>query len=120
MSDKTQSPTLTRAAMGIAPGRPLNVSQGGIDELRRDIQMLMDIEAIRKLKHTYFRCIDTANWGEIADLFHDEVSVHFLGGTYEWKLKGKAEYLASVKQSFHRESIGGSWSAAWQGAPPPS
>ena len=50
MSDKPQSPTLTRAAMGITPGRALNVSPGGIEELRRDIQMLMDIEAIKQVK----------------------------------------------------------------------
>ena len=81
MSDKPQSPTLTRAAMGITPGRALNVSPGGIEELRRDIQMLMDIEAIKQVKHAYFRCIDTANWGEIGDYFHDDVTVHFIGVT---------------------------------------
>ncbi len=100
------APTLTRAAMGIAPGRPLNASQGGIEELRRDIQMLMDIEAIRQLKHAYFRCIDTANFAELAELFHDEVYVHVIGGTYEWKLDGKAAYLGAVTGAFHRESIG--------------
>ncbi|MCH6547726.1 MAG: nuclear transport factor 2 family protein [Gemmatimonadetes bacterium] len=26
----------------------------------------MDIEAIKQLKHAYFRCIDTANWDELA------------------------------------------------------
>ena len=31
------TPTLTRAAMGITPGRALNVSAGGIEELRRDM-----------------------------------------------------------------------------------
>ena len=47
MDVPNKTPTLTLAAMGIAPGRPLNVSAGGIEELRRDIQMLMDIEAIK-------------------------------------------------------------------------
>lgn len=106
MSDKPRSPTLTRAAMGITPGRPLNASQGGIEELRRDIQMLMDIEAIKQLKHAYFRCIDTANWGEIGDYFHDDVTVHFIGGTYEWKLDGKTAYINAVTQSFNRQAIG--------------
>ena len=55
-------PTLTRAAMGIEPGIPLNTGDGGIDELRRDLQRLMDIEAIKQLKGAYFRCIDTANF----------------------------------------------------------
>ncbi|MFZ1294287.1 MAG: nuclear transport factor 2 family protein, partial [Pseudomonadales bacterium] len=109
MSDDKKSAMLgpiTKATMGISAGRALNASPGGIDELRRDIQMLMDIEAIRQIKHAYFRCIDTANFAELAELFHDEVSVHFIGGSYEWKLNGKAEYLASITQAFHKQSIG--------------
>ncbi len=47
---------LTKAGMGISEGLPLEVSKGGIDELRADIQRLMDIEAIKQLKHAYFRC----------------------------------------------------------------
>ena len=109
MSDDKKSAMLgpiTKATMGISAGRALNASQGGLDELRRDIQMLMDIEAIRQLKHAYFRCVDTANFAELADLFHEQVTVHFIGGTYEWKLNGKAEYLAAVTQAFHNQSIG--------------
>lgn len=106
MSESAPTPTLTRAAMGIVAGRPLNVSQGGIDELRRDIQMLMDIEAIKQLKHSYFRCIDTANFEELAEKLHDDVYVHFIGGTYEWKLDGKAAYLGAVTNAFNRQAIG--------------
>ena len=104
VTDKTAP--LDKTTMGIVPGRPLTASSGGLEELRRDIQMLMDIEAIRQLKHAYFRCIDTANHAELAEIFHDDVSVHFVGGTYEWKLRGKQEYLASLKMAFHRQSIG--------------
>ena len=105
MDVPNKTPTLTLAAMGIAPGRPLNVSAGGIEELRRDIQMLMDIEAIKLVKHAYFRCVDTANFDELADYFHDDVTVHFIGGTYEWKLEGKAAYLAAVRENFHDHCI---------------
>ena len=98
--------SLTKAAMGIEEGIELNVSQAGLDELRRDIQMLMDIEAIKRLKHAYFRCLDTANVEELASIFHEDVSVHFIGGTYEWKLQGRDQYLEAIRNSFHRESIG--------------
>jgi len=97
---------LTRASMGISDGIPLTASAGGIEELRRDIQRLMDIEAIKQLKHAYFRCLDTANHEEIETLFHENVSVHFVGGTYEWKLEGRDEYLAALKKSFTSESVG--------------
>ncbi len=104
--DVKQRRELTKAGMGIEPGLPLNTSNGGVDALRRDIQMLMDIEAIKQLKHAYFRCLDTANFDEMEELFHNDVSVHFIGGKYEWKLQGRAEYLESLKKSFHREAVG--------------
>ena len=106
MSAPESIPALTKAAMGIEEGPPLNASSGGLDELRRDIQRLMDIEAIKQLKSAYFRCLDTANFAEIAELIHDEVTVHLVGGFYEWKLQGKAQYLEAIEKSFHRESVG--------------
>lgn len=108
MSDRAWAApgALTREQMGIAPGLPLTASAGGIEELRRDLQRLFDIEAIKQLKHAYFRCLDTANWEELATLFHPEVCVHFLGGTYEWHLQGLDAYLAALRRSFHRRAIG--------------
>ena len=92
--------------MGIEDGLPLEIRDGSAEELRRGVQMLLDIEAIKRVKHTYFRCLDTANFDEIEGLFHPEVTVHFVGGTYEWKLEGKREYLDSIRASFHKEAIG--------------
>ena len=105
MAPQRKSQPLTKERMGIRPGLPLEVGEGA-DGVRRAVQMLLDIEAIRQLKHAYFRCLDTANFDELATLFHPDVSVHFIGGFYEWKLTGRDEYLASIRQSFHRESVG--------------
>ena len=58
------------------------------------------------MKHAYFRCIDTANLQELTELIHDDVDVHLIGGSYEWKLKGRKEYLEAISKSFHRRSIG--------------
>ncbi len=101
-----QRRVLSKAGMGIQDGLPLQASAGGVEELRADIQRLMDMEAIRQLKYTYFRCIDTANMGELETLFHDDVLVHFIGGTYEWKLQGKTEYMNSIGASFSNKSVG--------------
>lgn len=112
MSDETEQGKefirrpLTKNTMGIKPGRLLEVSDGDIDALRADIQLLMDIEAIKQVKHAYFRCIDTANIEELATLFHEDVMVHFVGGTYEWKLQGKREYLDKLSLAFNNCSVG--------------
>lgn len=105
-SAKATSLPLTKETMGIKDGLPLKASDGGLEALRQDIQRLMDLEAIRQLKHAYFRCIDTANFEELATLFHEEISVHFIGGTYEWKLQGRDEMMAAQKQAFSRRVVG--------------
>ena len=105
MSDENV-PVLNKQTMGIEEGLPLQVSDGGIEDLRRDIQRLMDIEAIKQLKHAYFRCIDTANWDELETLFHDDIEVHLVGSFYEWKVQGKAELMKQQRQSFHRDAVG--------------
>ncbi|GAB3312746.1 nuclear transport factor 2 family protein [Haliea atlantica] len=104
MSEQRQK--LNRQTMGITEGLPLEATGTDIEGLRRDIQRLMDIEAIKQLKHRYFRCIDTANLEELAELFHDDVKVHFIGGTYEWKVDGKADYMGNIGKSFHNRSVG--------------
>lgn len=104
MSEPRQA--LNKTTMGISDGLPLNTTQGGIDELRKDVQRLLDIEAIKQLKHAYFRCIDTANLQELGTLFHADVLVHFIGGSYEWKLQGRKEYLDSIGASFSNRSVG--------------
>lgn len=106
MANADSRRVLNKQGMGIVDGLPLQVSDGGIDELRKDIQRLMDIEAIKQLKHAYFRCIDTANLEELGTLFHKDVLVHFVGGTYEWQLTGRDEYLNSIGQSFTNQSVG--------------
>jgi len=97
---------LTRDRLGIADGIPLEVTGDDPASLRRGLQLVMDIEAIKRVKHAYFRCIDTANLEELATLFHEDVSVHFVGGFYEWKLQGRDAYIDSIRKSFHRAAVG--------------
>ena len=104
MSDERQ--VLNKKNLGITTGLPLQASSGGIEDLRRDIQRLMDMEAIKQLKYAYFRCVDTANLEELATLFHDDVTVHFVGGSYEWNVQGKQDYVNNISMSFSTEAVG--------------
>lgn len=65
--------------------------------------MLVDIEAIKQLKHAYFRRIDTANLEELAELFHEDVSVHFIGGT---EAPGPRGILEAISKSFTTGAVG--------------
>ena len=64
------------------------------------------IKVDRVLTSPFCRCIDTANMDELATLLHDDVSVHFIGGSYEWQTQGKEEYLKNIGVSFSNKSIG--------------
>jgi len=96
---------LTKAAMGIKEGLPLEASAGGVEELRRDLQRMMDMEAIRQLKHAYFRCLDTANWDELVSICHKELKVHYTGGDYEFKLEGDEAFVAAMQHAFNTEAV---------------
>lgn len=73
--------------------------------LRAEVQALKDIEEIRLLKHAYFRGIDSADLDLLRSLMHPEVTVHFIGGGYEWKLAGRDQYLEAIGNNFNSEVI---------------
>ena len=106
MAKAEMSESLTRSAMGVGDGIPLETTGSDLESLRRDIQRLMDIEAIKQLKHAYFRCIDTANFDELETLFHPEIAVHFVGGFYEWRCEGREDFMANQRKSFHQRAVG--------------
>jgi hypothetical protein len=104
MSEERQ--VLNKKNLGIGPGLPLQVATGGIEELRRDIQRLMDIEAIKQLKYAYFRCVDTANLEELVTLLHEDLTVHYVGGSYVWEVQGRQDFVHNIGAAFSKEAVG--------------
>lgn len=73
--------------------------------LQAELSALKDIEAIRMLKHAYFRGIDSADLDLLRSIMHPDVTVHFIGGGYEWKLTGREQYLEAIGNNFNSEVI---------------
>jgi len=48
------------------------------------ISILADIEAIKKLKHRYLRCLDCKLWNEIQECLADDIEASFMGGAMEF------------------------------------
>jgi hypothetical protein len=71
----------------------------------RDVQLLLDLEAIRRLKYRYCRCIDTANIAELKELFVEDASVCYVGGSYRFEAKGRDRILEALAYAFHAEAI---------------
>ena len=55
----------------------------GSDALEARIQALEDLEAIKRLKHSYFRCLDMRLWDELRGYFVRDATVDY-GGQYKF------------------------------------
>lgn len=77
-----------------------------LEQLAKDVRILKDIEAIKRVKHAYFRCIDTANIEELRDLMDENVTAKLVGGSYDIEFKGREQYLEMVANSFNSEFVG--------------
>ena len=75
-------------------------------QLQRDVQILKDIEAVKKVKHAFLRCIDTANLAELTELLHPKVHAKLVGGTYAIEFNDRADYIEMVANSFNAEFVG--------------
>jgi len=51
-----------------------------IKRLRREVEVLKDIEAIKKLKGRYFRAVDCKLWDELADCFAEDAVTDYSNG----------------------------------------
>lgn len=66
---------------------------------------LEDIELIKRLKYAYCRCIDTANIAELKNLFTEDASVCYVGGSYRFEAQGRDTILQALEYAFHAEAI---------------
>src|SRR5215469_4065988 len=62
-----------------------------------NVEDLMEIEKIKRVKYSYLRSMDTGDHAELAHLFTPDVTAHFVGGSYDVTVAGRTqllEYLA--------------------------
>lgn len=50
-----------------------------------DVEALVEIEAIKRLKYRYVRCVDLKLWDELADLFTPDAEASYGGGAYSFQ-----------------------------------
>lgn len=71
-------------------------------DLEARIRLLEDLEAIKRLKYRYFRCIDKALWDEIGDCFAED-------GVADYGEYGVIEGRVAIAK-FFKEGIGPAYS----------
>lgn len=62
-----------------------------LEDLQTRIRVLEDVEAIKKLKSRYWRCIDRKLWDELANCFVEDVAFEILQPAI--KLRGRKEIV---------------------------
>ncbi len=92
--------TLFACAPAVAEDQHLELAA-----LQKQVQALQDIEAIKRLKHAYFRAIDSADLELMKTLVTPDVEVHFVGGDYEWRLDGRDQYVEAISRNFNSQVI---------------
>jgi hypothetical protein len=73
-----------------------------VTELERRIKALEDLEAIKRLKHRYFRCLDLKLWDEMAECFTPDATVDYGDGAY--RFAGVDAIVRFLRESLGRET----------------
>ncbi len=74
----------------------MDIAMDEFRAMQRELQALRAIEAIKRVKHAYCRCVDTANLEELRTLLDEEVVVHFASGSFQQVVRGREDYLRLI------------------------
>jgi hypothetical protein len=64
---------------------------------------LHEIEAIKRLKYRYIRCIDQKLWSELGECFTEDATAAYSGGKYSFS--GRDEIMKFLVESMSRHSF---------------
>ena len=64
---------------------------------------LQEIEAIKRLKYKYMRCLDQKLWDEMAECFTEDATAAYSGGKYAYS--GRDAILGFLRKSMGAESF---------------
>ncbi len=74
-------------------------------DLALRLTRLEDIEAIKQLKHRYFRSIDRRDIETLRTLFTDNVEIDYEGATYRWQMQGRDGLIEALHGAFDPQSV---------------
>lgn len=74
-----------------------------LQALERRAAVAEDIEAIKRLKHKYFRCLDSKLWDELAECFAPDATTSYTDGKYSFK--GIEAIMGFLKKSLGSANV---------------
>lgn len=73
-----------------------------LEQLEARLVALEEVEAIKRLKYVYWRCLDTKRWDDLAACFTADATVEY--GNGEYKFQGVDAIIGFLRRSLGRES----------------
>jgi len=67
------------------------------------LETLLEIEAIKRLKYKYMRCVDMKLWDEMAEVFVPEATAAYSAGRYSYE--GRDAILAWLRKGMNRDAF---------------
>ncbi|MFI5394084.1 MAG: nuclear transport factor 2 family protein [Candidatus Binatia bacterium] len=64
---------------------------------------LQEIEAIKRLKYKYFRCLDTKRWEEMKECFTEDATAAYSSGKYSFQ--GRDQILQFLIDAMNRPTV---------------
>lgn len=74
-----------------------------VKALERKAAAAEDIEAIKRLKHRYFRCLDLKQWDEMAGCFTEDATTSYTDGKYSFR--GVDAIIGFLKKSLGADTV---------------
>ena len=68
-----------------------------------DPDQLVEIEAVKRLKYRYVRCLDQKLWDDLEGCFTSDATASYGGGAYQFE--GREAILAFLRDSMGSESF---------------
>jgi bile-acid 7alpha-dehydratase len=75
---------------------------GKLEELEARIQRIEDVEAIKRLKYKYWRCLDTKSWDEMEECFVEAATASY--GDAKYSFSGRDAIVGFFRKSMGPES----------------
>ena len=68
-----------------------------------DLEHLVALDDIKRLKYAYFRCLDQKRWDEMATLFAPDATAAYSGGKYHYE--GSDAIIAFMRKNMDRPAF---------------
>ncbi|HZF15116.1 MAG TPA: nuclear transport factor 2 family protein [Steroidobacteraceae bacterium] len=84
----------------MAKTSPVKALESKLKRLERELAILKDVHAIRRLQHAYGYYLDKCLYDDVVELFTDDCTVHFMGGLFRGKKSAHRLYCDRFRKNF--------------------